>query len=193
MTDLSSSTPTLPTHTQIMENLSALALDVDVSYLHGLLTGFLVAGASTQAENYLRSLILNKTGPSFHQSTHALFSIYTVTQTWLNSFGFQFEMLLPEIDAALPERLQGFSNWCQGFLEGLQDAGLTMDDFENEEDLEILQHLDDFSQMDVDDLEFDNEDEKAYLDVTEYTRLAVLQLFCDLNEQESGKTAPAHH
>jgi uncharacterized protein YgfB (UPF0149 family) len=186
-------TPTLPSHDQLIDDLSTLELDIDVSHLHGLLTGLIVAGASEQAENFLRSLILNKTGPAFHQSTNALFSIYTVTQTWLNNFGFEFEMILPEIDIGLPERIMAFSNWCLGFLEGLQMSGLSLDDFENEDDIEILQHFEDFSQMDVEDLDFDNEDEKAYVDVTDYARLAVLQLFCDLNQHEEGQAVPAHH
>jgi uncharacterized protein YgfB (UPF0149 family) len=182
----------LPNYEQIIDDLSTLDLDLEVSHLHGLLTGLIVAGASEQAENYLRSLILNKTGPAFHQSTHALFSIYTITHTWLNNFGFEFKMLLPDEDCLLQERILAFSDWCLGFLEGLNLAGLTLEDFESEDDIELLQHFEDFSEMDAEDLELNDEDEKAYLDVTEYARLAVLQLFCDLNQQQ-GTDAPAHH
>lgn len=187
------STHALPDFDQLTDDLSTLDLDIDVSHLHGLITGLIVAGASEQAENFLRTLIMNKTGPAYHQSTNALFSIYTITHTWLNNFGFEFEMLLPEIDMSLPDRITAFANWCLGFLEGLQMSGLSLDDFDNEDDIEILQHFEDFSEMDIDDLEFDNEDEKAYLDVTDYARLAVLQLFCDLNKQDEGQVVPAHH
>ena len=182
----------MPNYEQMIDDLSTLDLNLEVSHLHGLLSGLIVAGASLQAENYLRSLIMNKTGPSFHQSTQALFSIYTITHTWLNNFGFEFKMLLPDENCSLQERILAFADWCLGFLEGLNLSGLSMDDFENEDDIEILQHFEDFSDMDAEDLELNEEDEKAYLEVTEYARLAVLQLFCDLNAQE-GQDVPAQH
>jgi uncharacterized protein len=182
----------LPNYEQIIDDLSMLELHLGVSHLHGLLSGFIVADASLQAENYLRSLIMNKTGPQFHQSTHALFSIYTITHTWLNNFGFEFKMLLPDENSSLQERILAFSDWCLGFLEALNLSGLSMDDFENEDDIEVLQHFQDFSDMDIENIEISEEDEKAYLEVTEYARLAVLQLFCNLNSQE-GQETPAHH
>lgn len=177
----------------LSDELAPLKLNMDISLLHGLITGLLVSGSSLQAENYLRSLLLNKTGPENHQSTQALFSILTITQAWLTNFGFDFQMLLPHDDEDLPIRVEGFSDWAQGFIEGFFMSGITMDDIESEDTIEALQHFEEFSQMGLDDLEFGEEDEKAFAELVEYARLAVMQIFCDLNDDETGFSEPLQH
>jgi uncharacterized protein YgfB (UPF0149 family) len=178
---------------QLNQDLAPLELPVQLSYLHGMLTGCLVAGSPFQAENYLRSLLMNKSGSDYRQSTNALFSILAMTQTWLTNFGFDFHLLLPNDDAPLSERVLAFADWCEGFIEGLDMGGLSLDDISNEDVLEAIQHIDEFSDIDSNDFDYNEEDEKAYFEVSEYVRLAVLQIFCDLNEEGSGRQEPVHH
>ena len=190
----SESTHLLPSYQQVSDDLVVLNLPFDVAKLHGLITGFLVTNCSMQAENYLRSLLMNKSGPDYRQSTNVLLTLLTMTQTWLNNFGFDFCMLLPHDDTPLPERVMAFANWVSGFLDAINLSGLSLDDVDNEELVEILQHFEDFSQMEVDEFDFDNEDEKAYVDVTEYARLAILQLFCEFNQpNDEDKTSKTQH
>lgn len=177
----------------LLDGLASLKLSMDISELHGLMTGLLVTGGAQQAENYLRTLILNKTGPNFHQSTQALFSILTITQTWLTNFGFDFQMLLPGDDQELPVRIEAFSDWSQGFVDGIFMSGLSMDEIDSEDTIEALQNFEEFSQMGLDDLEFGEEDEKAFAELVEYARLAVMQIFCDLNDEETGFGEPLQH
>jgi len=178
---------------QLNQDLAPLELPVQLSYLHGMLTGCLVAGSHFQAENYLRSLLMNKSGADYRQSTNALFSLLAMTQTWLTNFGFDFHLLLPNDDASLSERVLAFADWCEGFMEGLDMGGLSLDDISNEDVLEAIQHIDEFSDIDSNDFDYNEEDEKAYFEVSEYVRLAVLQIFCDLNEEGSGRLEPVHH
>jgi len=175
------------------ENLEVLDLPIDVCQLHGILSGCLVAGAPAQAENYLRSLILNRSGPEVREATNTLFSLITITQAWLTNFGFEFHLLLPEDTSLLPERLESFACWCQGFMKGLDMADLSVDDIDNEDILEAIGHIDDFSDMDASDFDYEEDDEKAYFEITEYVRLSVLHIFCDLNETEGGRPEPVHH
>ena len=175
------------------DNLQVLALPIDVCQLHGILSGCLVAGAPHQAENYLRSLILNRTGPDVREATNTLFSLITITQGWLTNFGFEFNLLLPDDTCLLPERLESFACWCQGFMKGLDMADLSVDEIDNEDVLEAIGHIDDFSDMDATDFDYEEDDEKAYFEITEYVRLSVLHIFCDLNETEGGLPEPVHH
>lgn len=177
----------------LLDALTPLNLTMDISELHGLVTGLLAAGGSQQAENYLRTLITNKTGPNYHQTTQALFSILTTTQTWLTNFGFDFQMLLPTDDEDLPVRVEAFSDWSQGFIDGLFMSGISLEEIESEDTVEALQNFEEFSQMSLDDLEFGEEDEKAFAELIEYARLAVMQIFCDLNDEESGFGEPLQH
>jgi uncharacterized protein len=177
----------------LSDELTPLKLNMDIAFLHGLITGMLVSGSSMQAENYLRSLLLNKTGPENHQSTQALFSMLTITQAWLTNFGFDFQMLLPSDDEDLPVRVEAFSDWAQGFLDGFFMSGITMDDIESEDNIEALHHFEEFSQMEIDDLEFGEEDEKAFAELIEYARLVVMQIFCDINDEDSGQIESIQH
>ncbi len=177
----------------LSDELVSLELPIDVSELHGILTGCLVFGGQFQAENYLRSLLVNKTGAAYRQANNALFALISVTHTWLVNFGFEFKLILPSTEDLLT-RVAGFNRWCQGFLEGFDMGGINIDDIESEDVLEILQHIDEFSQMNAEDFEYeDDEDEKAFLEITEYVRLAVLQILCDLNEQGRENQEPIHH
>ena len=178
---------------KMKQELAILKLNLDVSQLHGILTGLLVLGQARQAEQFLSSLLLNKTGPDFRQANYHLFSILNATQSKLENFGFDFQLLLPADDASLSERLSSFVNWCEGFMEGIDMAGFSSDDIENSEILETIGHIDDFSDMDIQDLEYGEEDEKAYFEVSDFVRMAIVQLFCEFNEGGLPKEANVHH
>jgi uncharacterized protein YgfB (UPF0149 family) len=194
MSDYSDATKVNLTYEQLNQELASLELPLDVSKLHGILTGCLVFGGQLQAENYLRSLLLNKTGGAFRTANNALFALFSMTHAWLGHFGFDFKLILPQDTEDLMQRVSAFTRWCQGLLEGFDLSGLTLDEIESEEVLEILQHMDEFSQMDAEDFDYeDEEDEKAFLEITEYVRLAVLHILCDLNEQGAGSQEPVHH
>lgn len=193
MSYVSEAKHTLADYAQLSNDLAILELNLDSSELHGMVTGLIVGGASKQAEAYLRTLTMSKSGAQYHQGMNALFSLYTITHTCLFNFEFNFQLLLPDDDVALEHRLLAFINWTQGFLQGLDMSGISLEDFESEENIEVLQHLEDFADMDIENIEASEQDEQAYLDVTEYVRLAVMQLFCDLNEGESDSKQTAHH
>jgi hypothetical protein len=193
MSYVSEAQHTLAEYGQLSSDLVILDLNLDLSELHGMITGLIVGGASVQAEAYLRSLTMSKSGAQYHQAMNALFSLYTITHTCLYNCEFNFQLLLPDDDYALGDRLFAFTNWTQGFLQGLDMSELTLEDFESEETIEVLQHLEDIADMEIESLEANEQDEQAYVDVTEYVRLAVMQLFCDLQEDESHSQPASHH
>lgn len=179
---------------KIKEELAVLNLNIDVSQLHGVLTGLLVLGQSRQAEKYLSSLMLNKTGPNYRQANYVIFSILTWTQTRLDNFGFEYQLLLPSDDSSLSERVQCFVDWCEGFMEGIDMAGLSIDDIENTEVIESIQHIDEFSDLDTAEMDYGDEDEKAYFEISDFVRMAVMQLFCEFNEGGGlPKETTVHH
>jgi uncharacterized protein YgfB (UPF0149 family) len=193
MSFVSKAEHTLASFTQLSNDLAILDLNQDLSELHGRITGLIVAGASEHAEAYLRGLSMNKSGPQYHQAMNALFSLYTITHTCLYNFEFNFQLLLPDDNYSLQDRLYAFTNWTQGFLEGLDMSGLTLEDFESEETIEVLQHLEDFADMEVENIDASEQDEHAYVDVTEYLRLAVMQLFCDLQKEDQDSAQTSRH
>ncbi len=91
-------------------------------------------------------------------------------------------------------RVAAFVLWCQGFLDGFEMTGLDADSIDSEDVLEILQHFDEFSQMQAQEFAYeDEEDEKAFFEMSEYARLAVLQVLCDLEAEGKESESPLHH
>jgi len=181
-------------YAQLEDKLLPLQLPMSVAELHGALCGCLVAGGQMQGENYLRSLLVNKSGEMYRESQQALFSLFSQTQAWLSHFGFDFRLVLPDENEDLEVRVAAFVLWCQGFLDGFEMTGLDADSIDSEDVLEILQHFDEFSQMQAQEFAYeDEEDEKAFFEMSEYARLAVLQVLCDLEAEGKESESPLHH
>jgi uncharacterized protein len=175
----------LPDYDEFIESISCLSLELSGSALHGLMCGYLCAGADHQAEAFLRALLNNKRDSATRQAASTLFSVFSVSQQQINNFDFDFSMLLPADEVPLLERTQAFSEWCEGFTNGLTLAGVGFHHLFEEDAQEALQHLTEFAELDCDTLDVDEEDEKALMEISEYTRMAVLRLHNDLASYKS--------
>ncbi|WP_298624302.1 UPF0149 family protein [uncultured Legionella sp.] len=184
----------LPDYDAFAASIAVLALSISGSELHGMMCGYLCAGADSQGEVYLRALLNNKKDEESRHALLAMFSVFSISQQQINNFDFEFEMLLPAEDESLVDRAQAFSEWCEGFTKGLNMAGVGLEQFYEEEAQEALQHLIEFAELDCETLDIDEEDERALMEVSEYARLAVIRLHGDLvmNERERGGAGTTH-
>lgn len=184
----------LPEYDTFIESIAVLTLDISGSQLHGMMCGYLCAGADHQGESYLRALLNNKKDQESRAAVLSMFEVFSISQQQISNFDFEFEMLLPDEHAPLIERAQAFSEWCEGFTQGLTVIGIGPDQFYEEEAQEALQHLIEFAELDCDTLDVDEEDEKALMEVSEYARMAVIRLHGDLvmNERERGGSETTH-
>jgi uncharacterized protein YgfB (UPF0149 family) len=183
----------LPTYDSVNESIQTLRLGVSPSALHGVMCGYLCAGADNQGEDYVRNLLNRNTGEINRQAVLVLFEIFSISQQQITHSGFDFQMVLPDEDRPLFTRAQAFSEWCEGFVQGLTMVGVHIDHFFEDDAREALQHLSDFAELDYGALEINEEDESALMEVSEYTRMAVLRLHADLafnagGTQSSGST-----
>lgn len=184
----------LPNYDDFVQSISALALTISGSELHGMMCGYLCAGADSQGEAYIRALLTNKKDEQSRNALLSMFSVFSISQQQINNFDFEFEMLLPDENESLVIRAQAFSEWCEGFTQSLTIAGVGVEQFYEEESQDALQHLIEFAELDCDTLEVGEEDEKALMEVSEYARMAVLRLHSDLvlHERERGGSETTH-
>ncbi|STY31696.1 Putative conserved exported protein precursor [Legionella wadsworthii] len=178
----------LPDYEEFSATISVLMLHISASLLHGMMCGYLCAGADNQGESYLRALLNNKKDNASRNAVLAMFSVFSISQQQINSMDFEFEMMLPHEDESLLLRAQAFSEWCEGFTQALTLSGISANQFQEEEAQDAFQHLIEFAELDCDTLDVDEEDERALMEVSEYARMAVLRLHSDLvlNEKETG-------
>ncbi|KTC88152.1 MULTISPECIES: UPF0149 family protein [Legionella] len=183
----------LPDYQNFNNIIEVLELPFSGSELHGIMCGYLCAGAAYEGEAYLRALASNKKDKSTRAAALAIFEVYTISQHQLSNFDFGFEMLLPADHEPLIERAQAFSEWCEGFTQGMSISGIHSARFQEEESQEAMQHMQEFAQLDYESLHVDDEDEKALVEVSEYARMAVLRLYTDLKESNSEHGSKKTH
>ena len=83
---------------------------------------------------------------------------------------FKFDLMLPDDTVELNIRLEALKSWCEGFLFGVSKVGLA--DIYNDEVHEILKDISEFTKLDS--IAEGEEDEQAFVEVTEFLRCAVL-------------------
>jgi uncharacterized protein YgfB (UPF0149 family) len=183
----------LPDFDGFTSNIEVLALDVSPSQLHGLICGYLCAGADDQGEAYIRTLLHNKKDAESREAILAIFTLYSISQQQIAQYDFSFQLLLPKDSESLIDRAKAFSEWCLGFTEGLSFSGIDHDQLYDEEAQEALQHIIEFSELDYESLEVDEEDERALVEVEEFTRMAVVRLRADLTSNEQERSGSITH
>lgn len=171
----------LPSYDQIKLSLAPLNLPLSISELHGLICGYICAGSKSQAEAYLRTLMASFKQLDANEASSLLFTCFSVSQHLIEEFDFSFQLLIPDDDAGLAARAQAFSDWCEGFTQGLTLSNVGFDHFHDQEAKNALGHIEEFAQLDHDSLTMDEDDESALMEIQEYTRLAVLRLYGDLH------------
>lgn len=184
----------LPSYDAFVDTIDVLNLPYSASELHGIMCGYLCAGAYSEGEAFIRALMGSHKDDAIRNAALALFNIYAVSQQQISTMDFDFQLLLPDENETIHERAQAFSEWCDGFTHGLGLSGVSMDHFHEDDAHDAIQHLSEFAEMDYDALEVSDEDERALMEVSEYTRMAVLRLHGDLiSDGQTGNGAHTAH
>lgn len=176
----------LPSYDEFAEFVTILNFHVSASLLHGMMCGYLCAGADDRGEAYLRALLNNKTDKTSRDALLILFGVFSFSQHQINNLDFEFSMLLPDDEESLLVRAHAFSEWCEGFVQALTLSGISSNQFYDEEAQDAFQYFVEFAELDYETLDIDEEEEHALIEVSEYARMAVLRLHSELlmNEKE---------
>ncbi|ANB17112.1 UPF0149 family protein [Dokdonella koreensis] len=155
--------------------------------LHGSLTGYLCAGGSAGARDWLRALELDDPGTLPDRLAGLL---YEDCRRQLDDPDFGFQPLLPGDDAPLAERAEALVAWCRGFLGGAGLAGIGGRPLSEDAD-EILRDFAGIaaSRFDVDG---DEEDEAALAEIQEFVRIGVLLLQRELSSAAMPRSSRLH-
>jgi len=164
------------------------------SELHGLMIGEIV-GAMRRTPGDLIAQILEHMGvealDSERQANVAedLVGFYHSTSDAMDKDSSSFNLLLPDDDYALSERVDSLVVWVRGFLEGIAIAASDKLSQADADTQEILRDLVDICQLDS-RVEQDEAGEKEFFEIAEYVRVGVLNLYAELNQPE-GETESA--
>lgn len=174
--------PALPDYADVTKILNAIESMMPAAEVHGMLCGFICAGQRMNGKAWFES-VLHAIEPHHGMSglcRDMLLKLHEISHTQIRDIGFDFQLLLPDEDASLAMRAQAVGQWCQGFLGGLGFAGIQLDETEYVETQDILSRMVDIAQIDYQGLDFSEQDEKAFFEVSEYVRMGVLMVYTEL-------------
>ncbi len=170
-------TPFLPSYDDIADVLIAAKSTFHPAEVHGLICGY-ISATSGKMNNPLDKLVLGKN--KNQAAGELLQQLYEITYHQLSEFSFEFALLLPDDDSGISSRTEALGLWCQGFLTGLQQAGVPVQNREESELTDTINDIVEIAQVNYDDIPDDEEDETAWFELVEYVRLGALMIFQEL-------------
>ncbi len=175
MSRMSNKVATTPAYEVVARQLKSAAVDVGVSEVHGLLCGLLCSG-SEDAPALWRAELSGDLEPdesATREFRRSLDGLFQGAKTQLEDPDSGFRLLLPDDAQPLKQRALALVEWCQGFLYGFGLCGLSERAF-SEETQEALRDITEITHMDQHQLEQTEANEEAYMEVSEFVRVAAL-------------------
>ena len=152
------------------------------SQLHGCLCGLLGAGAPAQPEYGLDGLAQALDLELHGELANCIMQLYTVTEAALQDEEFTFYPLLPDEEEEIALRTAALASWCDGFLAGFAYATAAQDKNGGALSLEsgeVLKDIAAMAQAEPAEDESEEEAEDSYIELVEYLRVAVVNVFMD--------------
>lgn len=179
----------LPDHLILASALHKLDTEITPSEVHGTLCGLLSANTSAGMDIWQQALWPNQPkGDLLAAEANDVFKqVHDVTRMQLNDPSCEFQMLLPDDEDSLDQRVHALGDWCQGYLIGLSLGGIK--DFAPLPDdaREIAQDILEIARAGTSyELEGSEEDEQAYVELVEYLRVGVLLINEELQPTQAA-------
>jgi uncharacterized protein len=152
------------------------------SQLHGCLCGLLGAGAPAEPEYGLDALAQALDLEVHGELASRIMQLYTVTEAALQDEEYTFLPLLPDDETEIAVRAAALAIWCEGFMAGFAYEAAAKDrsgSALSKETGEILRDIAAMAQAEAAEVESDEEAEDSYIELIEYLRVAVINVFMD--------------
>lgn len=153
---------------------------------HGMVTGRVCSGAELNDAEVASLLdVLERSENGSHEVVSSLIeALWAITARDLSESNFGFQLLLPDEGFSLVQRSAELGRWCQGFLLGLvlgEKAVEYSDDTQ-----EVIRDLSAIAQIAADNEEQAEGTESDFFEVSEYVRLAAINVFLEGTQTSSA-------
>lgn len=167
---------------------------------HGALCGMLCAQGATEASQWMLHVLgeHEDTSKALQQAGKKLIQIHQISVESMNDNDAEFELMLPDDDEPLEMRVEALGMWCQGFVYGLAVGGIKEDTVLPEDSKELIKDIleisragyvvDSEAELAAADEEASEEDEVAFMEVSEYVRMGILLIYEELQPLQSSQT-----
>ena len=166
-----------PKFEDVAEALKIMQALTTASEAHGLLCALFSFGAEVKFTAWSDSLMTKSIEEGDVVAASALKTmkkLYDYTKAQFDEKSLSFDLFIPGDDELLRYRAEALTYWIRGFLSGVGLFGL---DYENSKDKEVKEAVNDLmkiSYMDYKNLTDDEDSENDFIELLEYTKVAVL-------------------
>ncbi len=180
---------TLPTYAQVAKALATNPSQFDPAEVHGLMCG-LICTTGAQNFNWKAQLLGSKPNP---KSLEILEQLYEATSLQLAEFSLGLKLILPEDKTDIGKRTESLGLFCQGFLIGLGQSTYLKERPLCDESKGALRDITEISRVDYTDMQHNETEEVAYVELSEYVRLGVIMLYHDLKQKTVSNAGIKNH
>lgn len=191
-------------HYPDISQLEGLLFDVDAmlgaTESHGALCGMLCAQGATDAAQWMLQVLgeHEETSNALQQAGKLLIQIHQLSVEQMNDSNVDFDLMLPDDDEPLESRVEALGVWCQGFVFGLAVGGVKEDTDLPEDSKELIKDIleisragyiaDNEAELNAMAEDDSDDDEVAFMEVTEYVRMGTLLIYEELQPVQSSQT-----
>ncbi len=183
-----------PDYDVVNDALQRCECGQDAAEQHGQLCAILSLIESITLEQWLGiALPRSEKGDALIAETRSILSeVYQQTVQTIDAEDFDFQLLLPDDDAELSQRLQAISHWCAGFLMGITHAGITDIDKLAANLPEIVRDFVEISRAESFEINNSEEDEASFTEISEFVRMGTLLFRVEFRHfvAQQAKTKP---
>lgn len=178
------------------------------SQLQGFLIGQLAVGGSVSTESWLEQATQQIDGvePPAPEEQQLLVDMLSACQDLVIEGNLDVQLMLPDDEADLSQRVECLGFWCQGFLSGFAAAGKEKQANKGQQQYtavvsEALGDIAAIAQIGLSDADEGEQSEGDFFEVLEYVRLAAMNIYLECvapaadkpkaTEAKSGSQTPA--
>lgn len=147
--------------------------------VHGIATAMLCLDPSTDASSWMTEAFFED-AHLLEDDKYALINLFDETKELLAGDEFLFDLFVPDEDSTLAVRCTALIQWCRGFLFGLGRAR-NIEQWSSDIQ-EILKDIVEFTKLDADIEEEDEEAEGSLIEIQEYLRASTMIIRSELSD-----------
>ena len=160
------------------------------NYLHGSICGVLAAGKRMAQDDWLDWALDQMAPTQAVEESHItiLQGLYFKALTELEDPGLGFNLLLPDEDTPMLDRLFALSEWTGSFLGAFGASGTVQETSDMPATIqEILEDLAEIAQVDAQSGEELDNAEEDYLAIAEHVKVSAITVYLEYNEPPAAE------
>jgi len=166
-------------HDFLQEKLLNTGASGGASEAHGILCGTISSAGKAPFQDWVRQ-VLGQAPVSgdvlMAEVVELLEEVFVESETGMASDLYEFELLLPDDDQPLIDRVRALGEWCDGYLLGFSNGREMANVSVPMEVDDVIRDFVEFSNVDDNVNEASELDEQALMEVVEYIRMNVLNV-----------------